>query len=241
MAALADDKRKRRSPSLTLAEAERVVSEQVPQDRRDEIYEYLKLFGYKPDRTIIQVHIAGFFNKRRALPPREAEKKQAAEKRYGGTTFVVVGRTHDPAIMELVASPRKKRGQEPSPGYVGYLWKNKDSQTRAPHEVIPLDFTPSHVGYPADWKAMFATKGFMLAMHVPSSFAKDKSRLTRALYRAGKGVDVKNRWDFLEKVKSTGYGQAEQEQDPLQILKVRLAKGEISEQEYEKLWKTLAA
>jgi hypothetical protein len=30
---------------------------------------------------------------------------------------------------------------------------------------------------------MFATKGFMFALHVPASFAKDKNRLTRALYR----------------------------------------------------------
>ena len=180
--------------------------------------------------------------KKPALPPREAEKKQAAEKRYGGTTFVVVGRTHDPAVMEQVLAPRKKRGQEPSPGYVGYLWKNKDSQKRAPHEVLPLDFTPSHVGYPSDWKSMFATKGFMIAMHVPSDFAKDKGRLSRALYRAGKGVDVKSKWDFIQQVQDAGYEQAAQQQeDPLQVLKLRLAKGEITEQQYEKLWKTLAA
>lgn len=242
MVALADSNRKKRSPASAVAEAERVISNQVPPDRRDEIYEYLKMFGYNPDRTIIQVHISGFFNKKRTLPPREAEKKQAAAKRYGGTTFVVLGRTHDPAIMEQVIAPRRKRGQEPSPGYIGYLWKNKDPQKRAPHEVIPLDFTPSHVGYPADWKGMFATKGFMLAMHVPTSFAKDKGSLSRALYWIGKGVNVKDRWNFLEQVKSAGFEQAAQEQqDPLQILKLRLAKGEITQQEYEKLWKTLAA
>ena len=78
--ALADDKRKRRkgqATALSLTEAERIVSDQVPSDRRQEILEYLKLFGYKPDRTIIQVHIAGFFNKKRLLTGREAEKRQA--------------------------------------------------------------------------------------------------------------------------------------------------------------------
>jgi hypothetical protein len=235
------ENKKRTPATFALSEAERTVSSQVPPDRRDEILQYLKMFGYNPDRTILQVHITGFFNKKRSLPPREAEKKQAAEKRYGGTTFVVVGRTHDPAIMEQVIAPRRKKGQEPSPGYVGYMWKNKDPGRRAPHEILPLDFTPSHVGYPADWKAMFAIKGFMIAMHVPTSFARHKSKLSRALYRAGKGADVKGRWDFLEQVKDAGYEQATQQQDPLQVLKLRLAKGEITEQQYEKLWKTLAA
>jgi hypothetical protein len=121
--------------------------------------EYLKLFGYKPDRTIMQVHIAGFFNKKRT-GGRQAERKAAAAKKYGGTTFVVVGRTHDPSIMEQVSKPKKKP-EDASPGYVGYLWKDKDPQSRAPHEAIPFDFTPAHLAYPQDWKNMFATKGFM--------------------------------------------------------------------------------
>ena len=35
----------------------------VPLKRREEILEYLKPFRYKPDRMIIQVHIAGIYNK----------------------------------------------------------------------------------------------------------------------------------------------------------------------------------
>lgn len=230
-----DEKKKRTQTAYSVAE--RVVTEQVPPDRRKEMLEYLKLFGYKPERTILQVHIPGFFNKKR-YSQREPEKRQAAAKRYGGTTFVIVGRTHDPAIMDQVITPRKKR-EDASPGYVGYLWKNKDSQGRAPHEVVPLDFTPMHVPYPQDWKGMFATKGFMIALHVPSSFAKNKNRLSRALYRAGKNADVKKRWDFIDQVRDTGFGQTAE--DPLDILKVRLAKGDISQAEYEKLRKTLAA
>jgi hypothetical protein len=86
---------------------------------------------------------------------------------------------------------------------------------------------------------MFATRGFMIALHVPASFAKYKNRLSRALYRAGKNADVKKRWDFIDEIRSAGYGQ--EAEDPLNILKVRLAKGEINRQEYERLRDTIAA
>jgi hypothetical protein len=236
---ITDNRRKKRgqtASSSTVAEAEHRVADQVTYNRREEILEYLKLFGYKPDKTILQVHIVGFFNKRR-VKARSVEQREAASRRYGGTTFVVVGRTHDPSIMDLVIKPKKKR-EETSPGYVGYLWKSKDPQKKAPHEVIPLDFTPIHVPYPADWKNIFANKGFMVALHVPASFAKHKNKLSRALYRAGKNADVKKPWDFIEEIRSSGNEQQATE-DPLSILKIRLAKGEISPQEYEKLRQTL--
>src|ERR671911_427651 len=236
---LTDNRRKKRGQGQTgstITEAEHIVSDQVSSNRRAEILEYLKLFGYKPDRSILQVHIVGFFNKRQANA-RAVEQREAAARRYGGTSFVVVGRTHDPSIMDLVIKPKKKK-EETNPGYVGYLWKSKDPHKRAPHEVIPLDFPPVHVSYPADWKNMFATKGFMIALHVPTSFAKHKNELSRALYRAGKKADVRKRWDFIEEIRSSGYGKQAAE-DPLSILKIRLAKGEISPQEYEKLRRTL--
>jgi hypothetical protein len=238
---LAETRRKKRGgqAASTITEAERIVVDEVTFNRRAEILEYLKLFGYKPDRTILQVHIAGFFNKRGANP-KAMEQKEKAARRYGGTTFIVVGRTHDPSIMDLVIKPKNKR-EATSPGYVGYLWKSKDPHNRAPHEVVPLDFTPSHVPYPEEWKNMFATKGFMVALHVPASFAKDKNKLLRALYRAGKKVDVRKRWDFIEEIRRNGYGQQGADEDPLSILKIRLAKGEISQQEYEKLHHTLTA
>jgi hypothetical protein len=236
---LTDNRRKKRGAQTasTITEAEHIVADQVTSNRQAEILEYLKLFGYKPDRTILQVHIAGFFNKRRA-GARAVEQRETSAKRYGGTTFVVVGRTHDPSIMDLVVKPKSKR-EATSPGYIGYFWKNKDPQKRAPHEVVPLDFTPTHVPYPEDWKNMFATKGFMVALHVPASFAKDKNKLLRALYRAGKKADVRKRWDFIEEIRNSGYGQKQGGEDPLSILKIRLARGEISQQEYEKLHQTL--
>jgi hypothetical protein len=236
---LTDNKRKKGDRvASTIADTTTRVADQVSSNRQEEILEYLKLFGYKPDRTILQVHIAGFFNKRQSNT-RAQEKKEATARRYGGTTFVVVGRTHDPSIMDSLIKPKKKR-EEASPGYLGYLWKNKDPQKRAPHEVIPLDFTPVHIPYPADWKNMFATKGFMLAVHVPASFAKHKNKLTRALYRVGKKADVKQHWDFIEEIRNTGYGQQQAVEDPLTILKIRLAKGELNPQEYERLRQMLA-
>jgi hypothetical protein len=119
------------SGTQSLAVAEDVVAKEVPPGRRDEILQYLKLFGYKPDSTIIQVHVTGFFNKKGASKS-EADKRQAAAKRYGGTTFVVVGRTHDPSIIEQAVKP-KKNAKDASPGYMGYLWRGKDPQGRAPH------------------------------------------------------------------------------------------------------------
>ena len=84
---------------------QQLVSIQVPPNRREEILKYLKLFGYKSEKTILQVHIIGFFNKRR-LNQRELEQKSKAVKRYGGTSFIVVGRTYDPSIMENVVKPK---------------------------------------------------------------------------------------------------------------------------------------
>ncbi|MFL6321042.1 MAG: hypothetical protein ACJ72Q_11260, partial [Nitrososphaeraceae archaeon] len=167
-----------RSMTTSLLDFKDLISKEVPQNRKQEIYEYMSLFGYKPDSTIIQVHITGFFRKKN-YSQREIEQHKAAVKRYGGTTFVVIGRTHDPSIMDILIKPKRKSPYDSSPGYVGYLWKNKDPEKKAPHDVMPLDFTPVHLPYPVDWKNRFATKGFMIALHVPSSFARSKNRLTR--------------------------------------------------------------
>ncbi|MFL6506711.1 MAG: hypothetical protein ACJ704_02070 [Nitrososphaeraceae archaeon] len=263
------------SMTTSLLDFKDLISKQVPQNRREEIYEYMSLFGYKPDSTIIQVHITGFFRKKN-YSQREIEQHKAAVKRYGGTTFVVIGRTHDPSIIDILIKPKKKSPYDSSPGYLGYLWKNKDPQKRAPHNVMPLDFTPVHLPYPVDWKNRFATKGFMIALHVPSSFARSKNRLTRALYRIGKTrVDVKKEWNFLDELKNLNYmqearyiennediqndtvqatstsnptirrGNVKNEHievgDPLRILKLRLAKGEITKNEYNELYSAISS
>jgi hypothetical protein len=263
------------SMTTSLLDFKDLISKEVPQNRRQEIYEYMSLFGYKPDKTIIQVHITGFFRKKN-YSQREIEQHKAAVKRYGGTTFVVIGRTHDPSIIDILIKPKKKSPYDSSPGYLGYLWKNKDPQKRAPHNVMPLDFTPVHLPYPVDWKNRFATKGFMIALHVPSSFARSKNRLTRALYHIGKTrVDVKKEWNFLDELKNLNYmqearyiennediqndtvqatstsnptirrGNVKNEHievgDPLRILKLRLAKGEITKNEYNELYSAISS
>ena len=93
--------------SSSFLELENKISKEVPQNRPNEIYEFMKLFGYKPERSIVQVHLTGFFRKKN-YTPREIEQHKTATKRYGGTTFVVIGRTHDPSIMEMVIKPKKK-------------------------------------------------------------------------------------------------------------------------------------
>ena len=187
----------------SLADAQALVSSQIPPYRRKEILLYLNLFGYKPERTILQVHIAGFF-KKGSSSPQEAQRRIASTKRYGGTTFVIVGRTHDPSILDKVASPRKSRDAA-NPGYVGYLWQGKDPDKKPPHEILPIDFMPAALHYPDDWKQMYGTKGFMIAMHVPTSFASRKNRLNRALYREGKIANPKDRWNFIDRVQEFGF------------------------------------
>ena len=104
------DRRRRRQQQQkiqTVSQASSIISGQVFDKRRNEIYEYIKLFGYKPDKTIIQVHITGFFRKKGQTGQKERERYTAAVKRYGGTSFVIVGRTHDPSIAENVVKPKK--------------------------------------------------------------------------------------------------------------------------------------
>src|SRR5215208_4819968 len=93
--------------SISDMSKQQLVSIQIPLNRRQEILEYLKLFGYKPEKTILQIHIIGFFNKRR-LNQREVEQKTKAVKRYGGTPFIIVGRTYDPDIIEKAIKPKSK-------------------------------------------------------------------------------------------------------------------------------------
>jgi len=116
----------------------------------------------------------------------------------------------------------------------------------------------------------------MLAMHVPSFLAKDKSKLTRSLYRIGKNrVDIKQEWKFLNELKNviTASRQLErstdtarsaktekqkqaltevstisnksiddnERQDPLRVLKLRLAKGEIDKKEYQELYNAISS
>ncbi|HZW56409.1 MAG TPA: hypothetical protein VFF30_08990 [Nitrososphaerales archaeon] len=195
--------RRRTLPAQTLETLEGVVQSQIPQSRREEIRKYLELFGYKPERSILQIHIAGYFGRGRP-PPKELISREKAAARYQGRTFTVVGRTHDPSIIDRVIKPKKKQ-EEASAGYIGYLFKNKDRDEKPPDELLPLDFTPAGFAYPKDWKDLFATKGFLIALHVPADFARSKNELTRRIRQIGKGVSVKQQWDFLRELEQYGY------------------------------------
>lgn len=194
----------RTNNNLSMAiNTESIIAKEIDVIKRiSEFKRYLELFGYKPESTILQVHIVGYFNKANNQDFREIERRKEVVRRYGGTTFAVVGRTHDPLIMENVIEPKNKDPYERNPGYVGYLWKKKEKYNRAPHEILPLDFTPIHVRYPDEWKSMFATKGFIIAMHVPTSLAKKKNVISRMLYSVGKksNTNVKDEWRFLPEI-----------------------------------------
>ena len=63
---------------------------------------------------------------------------------------------------------------------------------------------------------MFSTKGFLLALHVPSSFAKNKNRLTRALYHVAKKssvIDIKKEWTFLNDIRQYGFKSSDMRQE----------------------------
>jgi hypothetical protein len=179
-----------------------LVREQVPSQRREEIRRYLMLFGYKPERTILQVHDAGTFG-RRSPSPREAIKRAETVTRYKGRTFTVLGRTHDPSIREDLLRPLKSR--DPNPGYLGYFFMGKDPRLRPPDELIPLDVVPASLNYPQDWKDLFQTKGFLIAMHVPSSFAAAKNDIHNRLRRIRGDIDPKKKWGFLDELEEYGY------------------------------------
>jgi len=188
------------------AEGDRLKGEEesslkVPDNRREEIKEYLQLFGYNPNTSILQVHIPGKFGRGRSLDSK-ALLREAAKERYGGSTFVVVGRTHDPRIKKIVQPPLSKTSES----YVGYLQKGADSEDRPPHQLLPLDFTPNGIDYPDTFREQFSKgSGWLITMHVPAAFAKDKNELMRAIKKAGKKQDGENEWQFIQDIKKYAF------------------------------------
>jgi len=170
------------------------ISVEVPENRRDEIKEFLQLFGYNPNTTVLQVHIPGKFGRGGSV---SSLAREAAKERYGGTTFIVVGRTHDPNVKKIVQPPISQ-----SASYFGYLHKGADPKGRAPHELLPLDFTPSGFDYPETWRQqMPGGSGWLITMHVPAAFAKDKNALMAAIRKAGKTQNAEDKWEFVDTVK----------------------------------------
>jgi hypothetical protein len=187
-----------------------IVASQVPENRREEIKRYLELFGYNSEHSVLQFYVAGYFG-RTHIPQREMIRRERAASRYRGRTFTVLGTTHDPDIAKTLIAPRKKTA-DPSPNYIGYLFKPRNKQHKAPHELLPLDFTPTNLNYPSDWKAMFATSGYLITMHVPSFFAAKKNYLLRELRRE-KGSNVKEPWMLLDRLEKFAARQAGKVED----------------------------
>lgn len=152
----------------------------------------------------MQVHVAGSFGQARPRP-RELASRERAAARYQGRTFTVLGRTHDPTFIKRLIPPKTRRGEERNRGYLGYLWKERDEDEKAPDELIPLDFVPASLRYPRDWKDIFRTPGYLVTMHVPSDFAKYKNEIHNRLRRIRGDVDVKNEWKFLDELSDYGY------------------------------------
>lgn len=189
--------------SAQILTAEQDIAREVPRNRREEIARYLRLFGYKPERTILQVHAAGSFGKKRYTQA-EAKRRESALKRYGAPTFTVLGRTHDPAIKINLIPPRKKDGDS-TEGYLGYLFAGKDAELRPPDSFVPLDFTPMSLHYPERWKEELGRKAYLIAMHVPSDFAVAKNEVHRVLRRLSSGIEIRERWAFIDKLEEYGY------------------------------------
>jgi hypothetical protein len=197
-------RQRRQRQRQILQTPDQVIRLEVPENRKQEIERYLKLFGYKPDRTILQVHIAGYFGIGKRRTPKQISQQEKATARYGGRTFVVVGRTHDPDFLKKLILPRKNVA-EANPGYAGYLFKKKDKDEKSPHELLPLDFVPTELNYPRDWKDMFGTRGYLITMHVPTDFAPKKNNLTRQIRRLKGKTLIKEPWGFLDELENYGY------------------------------------
>jgi hypothetical protein len=87
----------------------------------------------------------------------------------------------------------------------------------------------------------------MIALHVPSSFAKKKNEIMRVLYKIGKqpDVDIREEWYFLREVEeslknnNTKYDNSKSGIDLVESLNQRLSKGEISKEEFDHIRKIL--
>ena len=205
-------RKKRSTPQPATATVKSIIESEVPRNRHEEVRRYLELFGYNPDRSILQVHVAGSFGGR--ATPKEIASRERAATRYQGRTFLVLGRTHDPAILQRLIPPRRRRRPDEgaNEGYLGYLRKEANEGQKGPDEFIPLDFVPASLRYPRDWKELFGTLGYLITMHVPSKFARYKNELNNRLRRIRGDIDVKREWKFLDELTEYGYAARKKEE-----------------------------
>ena len=70
-----------RQKAYEISRADNIISKQVFTDRRNEIHEYLKLFGYKADKTIIQGTRSWILPKERTADQSERESTSISSNR----------------------------------------------------------------------------------------------------------------------------------------------------------------
>jgi hypothetical protein len=179
------------------------------EEREKEIEEYLKLFGYKPERTLLYVFVPpkGTRGFGRKYAPRELARLRRYQKRYGGPSFTIIGHTHDPSILIETRLPKdRKAGTK----YLGSIVPPNA------HLKLPPDFCPTHFKHEdePELKRRFGT--YLIALYVPTlrSITKEgeitrslewKRTLLRKLYRIAKTHKPEERWIWLNDVADYGY------------------------------------
>jgi len=148
----------------------------VPFNRRNEFEDYLGLFGYNKERSILIIYNVHF---------KPSDK-----------TFVIVGITYDPTIKKIMTP-----FDENPTGYMGLITKNQD---KYPHQLLPLDFTPVFLSYPKGWKGNFKSSGFFVGLQIPSRFLQKKEELEKKIKEL-RDIDVSEPWLWLQEVNQFGF------------------------------------
>ena len=177
--------------------AEELVRDEVVPDRRQEILRYLCIFGYDSETTALRVYhappIKGGSRGRFRLLFNKAESRRV----------VIVGKTRDPVLgFELVRADGTGEGSEPE--LLGFLIKALDPEARPPHEVLPLDFTPTPIDYPTGWSDLYPNDELWIGIEVATkhvALARTVQRYLRVSWRLS---DARGRWGFLPALEKLG-------------------------------------
>lgn len=189
--------------------------EVTPEERAEEIKEYLRLFGHDSERATLYVYlppqrVRGFG---RRYTPAELERMKRYYRRYSGMAFTVVGHTHDPTVLVGTRLPKSRKA--------GFRYLGSIARPEA-HLKLPLDFCPTHFKHEneEELKRRFGT--YLIGLYAPTlKFASErgeivrtlewKRELLRRLYRIGKRAKPEERWRWLEDLKRLGYFELKKE------------------------------
>jgi len=179
------------------------------EERALEIETYLKLFGYKPERTLLYIYLppSGERGFGRKYTPEERERLKRYRERYGGSAFTIIGHTHDPVVL---ASARVPKNFESATRYSGSI-PPPDA-----HLKLPPDFSPVHLKHEDEEGLKRKFGSYLIAMYVPTlqSMGEEgritrtvewKNTLLRKLYRVGKNYKPEQRWRWINELMQYGY------------------------------------